>query len=68
VAEGRANVPFALTALTIVGAGYLTYLGIRTLRTPGHVPDGTPVAPMASSPLRYLTRAIGVSALTPRGY
>ena len=34
------GVPFALTALTIAGACYLTYLGVRTLRTRADVPTG----------------------------
>jgi threonine/homoserine/homoserine lactone efflux protein len=61
-----AAVPMALVALTLAGAGYLTYLGARTLRSPGHVEAGSTAAP-ASSPLRYLARGIGVSALNPKG-
>ncbi|MBT0773658.1 LysE family translocator [Kineosporia sp. J2-2] len=58
--------PFALTVLTVAGAGYLTYLGVRTIRASGRVP-GAPQAPLASSPGRYLVRGIGVSALNPKG-
>lgn len=60
-----AAVPTAQAALTVGGAGYLTYLGVRTLRSPGHLDAGSTAA--ASSPLRYLIRGIGVSALNPKG-
>ncbi|HMK97750.1 MAG TPA: LysE family translocator [Acidimicrobiales bacterium] len=63
-----ANVSFALTALTIAGASYLAYLGTRTLRSSTHTaPSAKSSAPLASTPLRYLTRGIGVSALNPKG-
>lgn len=62
-----ADVPFALTTLTVAGAGYLTYLGLRSLRSPGQVMQGRQQAPLAASPLGYLTRGIGVSALNPKG-
>jgi len=61
-----AAVPMALVALTVAGAGYLTYLGARTLRSSGRVEAGSTAA-RASSPLRYLARGIGVSALNPKG-
>jgi threonine/homoserine/homoserine lactone efflux protein len=61
------NVPFALTALTVAGAAYLTYLGVGTLRSTGRVPHGQPMAALASSPSGYLARGIGVSALNPKG-
>jgi threonine/homoserine/homoserine lactone efflux protein len=66
VAPLVAAVPMALVALTICGAGYLTYLGVRTLRSTGHLDVGSAAAP-ASSPLRYLARGIGVSAFNPKG-
>lgn len=67
-----AGVPFALSALTLAGACYLAYLGVRTLRSTGAVPHGGSVqaatsAPLAGSPLQYLVRGIGVSALNPKG-
>lgn len=54
--------PLVLTALTIVGAGYLTHLGISILRHPGviHASDKD----RSHSPL---LRGIGVSALNPKG-
>lgn len=56
--------PAALPALTVCGAAYLMWLGVRTLRAPGHVPGG-PAG--AASPRRSLVRGIGVSALNPKG-
>src|SRR4051794_22911624 len=61
-----AAVPMALVALTFGGAGYLTYLGVRTLRSPGGLHTGSGPTP-ALSPLHYLIRGIGVSGLNPRG-
>lgn len=58
-------VPTALAALTVGGAAYLTYLGVRTLRSPGDLHAGSTAT--ASSPLRYFVRGIGVSALNPKG-
>lgn len=67
-----AGVPFALTALTLAGACYLAHLGIRTLQSTRAAAHQAPVlaagsAPLAGSPLQYLTRGIGVSALNPKG-
>ncbi|MET8150321.1 LysE family translocator [Actinoplanes sp. NPDC049668] len=60
-----ATVPPALTTLTVAGAGYLTYLGIRVVRSPGRI-EQADAAPTAS-PSRYFARGIGVSALNPKG-
>lgn len=57
--------PLAFTTLTAVGAVYLMYLGIRVLRArpePFHATDAT-----ATSPLRFVARGVGVSALNPKG-
>lgn len=62
-----AAVPLALGVLTLVGAGYLVYLGIRTLRSTGSVPEGRGTMALASSPGRYFARGLGVSALNPKG-
>src|SRR5919197_1511270 len=56
-----AHAPEMLTALTAVGAAYLTYLGIALLGHPGSLPV-RPVA--AASPV---LRGIGVSGLNPKG-
>ncbi|HEU4329813.1 MAG TPA: LysE family translocator [Lapillicoccus sp.] len=61
-----ASAPAALTALTLAGAAYLTYLGVRTLRAPARV-DAGPTEALASSRLRYLVRGVGVSSMNPKG-
>ena len=61
VAVGRS--PVILTALTLVGAGYLIWLGAGLLRRPA----AGPVAAQDSSVGRsVLVRGIGVSALNPK--
>src|SRR5262249_17381419 len=65
-----ASMPAALAALTVVGAGYLIYLGVVTLRSSGER-DGLPVASVASvappgTRRRLVRRGIGVSALNPK--
>ena len=62
-----AGFPLALTALTVAGAAYLTYLGLRTLRSSGHMPEIGSSEPMASSAVRYFARGMGVSGLNPKG-
>jgi threonine/homoserine/homoserine lactone efflux protein len=62
-----ADVPFALTALTVAGASYLVHLGIRTLRAPGRVPHGEELPAFTSTRWSYVTRGAGVSALNPKG-
>ncbi|MET8885366.1 LysE family translocator [Streptomyces rubiginosohelvolus] len=57
--------PLALTALTAVGALYLTYLGVHVLRArpePLQAADA-----QTATPLRFLARGVGVSALNPKG-
>jgi threonine/homoserine/homoserine lactone efflux protein len=61
-----ANDPAGMTALTLAGAVYLTYLGVHTLRSRAAVPaDEAPAT--ATSRGRYVTRGMGVSALNPKG-
>lgn len=64
-----AAVPLAMTALTLAGAGYLTYLGTRVLRSTGQVDPAAAGlgAALASSPGRYFARGVGVGALNPKG-
>ncbi|MFC7547944.1 LysE family translocator [Plantactinospora sp. GCM10030261] len=62
-----ATVPLAMTALTLAGAGYLTYLGVRVLRGSGRIEPAAATIVSASSPGRYFARGIGVSALNPKG-
>lgn len=60
-----ASWPIALTALTVGGAGYLIWLGIGMLRSPGVAPgpDST-VAPAA--PIAQFGKGVGISALNPK--
>lgn len=62
-----ADLPAALTALTVAGACYLAYLGTRALRSAGASVPRREASPLASSSLGYLTRGMGVSALNPKG-
>ncbi|POX46967.1 lysine transporter LysE [Streptomyces sp. Ru71] len=60
-----AGSPALLTALTVVGAGYLVWLGWGVLRRPA-VPDaGETVA--AQSGLRVFGRGAAISGLNPKG-
>ncbi|MBY8873908.1 LysE family translocator [Micromonospora sp. PLK6-60] len=62
-----AALPGVMTGLTLAGAGYLSYLGVRTLRGTGRIgPVDTAPAPAASSG-RSFARGVGVSALNPKG-
>ena len=61
------TLPAALLVLTVVGAGYLVYLGICTLRRPAGVGSACPAASQGRTPLRYVARGVGVSALNPKG-
>lgn len=60
-----AAIPAALTVLTLVGAGYLAYLGVRTLMSTGKIHADT--KPLASSTIGYVWRGVGVSGLNPKG-
>lgn len=68
VAAGVATVvtgtPWAMTVLTVAGAGYLLWLGIATLRGSATVTAGT-VAD-TGSPLRQLLKGTGTSGLNPK--
>jgi threonine/homoserine/homoserine lactone efflux protein len=62
-----AAVPGVLTALTVAGAAYLTWLGVGILRHPSEVwadDDGRRATP---APWRFVARGIGVSSLNPKG-
>jgi threonine/homoserine/homoserine lactone efflux protein len=59
-------VPLALTALTVAGAAFLLYLGIRTLRSHGTIHGTADVTPESSAG-RFFVRGMGVSALNPKG-
>jgi threonine/homoserine/homoserine lactone efflux protein len=60
--------PVVLTVLTVVGAGYLIYLGVILLATPGSLHGPTTVNhPTASPWQRRILTGIGVSGLNPKG-
>lgn len=59
--------PAALTVLTVLGGGYLVWLGVRT-----SVSRAGPIGPAAGDPTELaartvLVRGIGVSGLNPKG-
>jgi threonine/homoserine/homoserine lactone efflux protein len=60
--------PMVLTVLTVVGAGYLIYLGVTLLAKPGtlHGPT-TKDHPTGSRWQRRVLAGIGVSGLNPKG-
>jgi threonine/homoserine/homoserine lactone efflux protein len=60
------QVPGALPALTVVGGGYLVWLGVRTLASRvGPVDAGD--ATIEGVPLRRFLRGAGVSGINPKG-
>lgn len=62
-----ANVPFILVALTIVGAGYLVYLGVKTLRSTARIESDGAQKTLARGPFGYVARGVAVSGLNPKG-
>lgn len=58
------SVPFALTALTLIGASYLVWLGIGLLRNPPtpSVPDDA----CSISSARWIAKGFGISGLNPK--
>lgn len=58
--------PAVLTVLTVVGAAYLVYLGVSTLRsTVGRL--GASERPVGDRPAAQFLRGAGVSAINPKG-
>lgn len=71
VAPVVAAAPAALVALTVVGAGYLVWVGTGILRsapTPAAAPDAAPVAVRVrgAGTARTVRQGVGVSALNPK--
>ena len=62
-----ANAPILLVALTIGGAGYLIYLGVKTLRSTAQVETGTVAAVPTGGSWGYILRGAAVSGLNPKG-
>ncbi|RKW70705.1 LysE family translocator [Galactobacter caseinivorans] len=60
-----AQVPGALTALTLMGAVYLVWLGVGVLRQSSGAQDLTMEAPVGS-PGRWFGKGIGVSGMNPK--
>ncbi|MCO1575325.1 LysE family translocator [Crossiella sp. SN42] len=58
------STPVALTALTVTGACYLAWLGVRTLRDPS---TPTTSGDTATSPRQTVAQGFAVSALNPKG-
>lgn len=61
-----ATFPPLLTALTVLGAAYLVYLGVTTLRGPAHSFDDTTAVPSGGFTSQFL-RGAGVSGFNPKG-
>ncbi|WP_022928746.1 LysE family translocator [Patulibacter americanus] len=56
----------ALAVLSVVGAAYLLWLGVRALTGPAPVLAAADDGPVASSPVGEAARGFGVSALNPK--
>ncbi|MEZ5085235.1 MAG: LysE family translocator [Tessaracoccus sp.] len=59
--------PVALMVLTVAGAAYLSYLGVRTLRSSAQAAPVAVTGAIASSPSDYFLRGVGVSGMNPKG-
>ncbi len=59
--------PLLLTVLTVVGAGYLIYLGVSLLRSPGSLHTDASSGVNRPSTTAHVRRGIGVSGLNPKG-
>lgn len=58
------KIPFAMTGLTVLGSGYLMWLGVAVLVDPP-VPAAEGAA-SARAPVSWLTKGFGVSGLNPK--
>lgn len=59
--------PVALTTLSVVGAGYLLYLGTTALTAPTGEGIAAGDAPVADGALAQFLKGMGVSTLNPKG-
>lgn len=64
VAAVMAGAPVLLTAITVLGAAYLVWLGVGVLRTPTAPRESGEI--LTGSTLRRLAKGFGVSALNPK--
>lgn len=62
-----ANAPMFLVVLTIGGAAYLIYLGIKTLRSTAQMGNMELALAPAGSSMGYVWRGAAVSGLNPKG-
>lgn len=58
------SVPFALTALTLIGAAYLLWLGTSLIRNPPVPTAGNDAGSISS--VRWIAKGFGVSGLNPK--
>ncbi|MDJ0277155.1 LysE family translocator [Sphingomonas sp. 2R-10] len=58
------SVPYALTALTLIGAAYLLWLGVGLITNPPVPTAADDAGPI--SPARWLAKGFGVSGLNPK--
>jgi threonine/homoserine/homoserine lactone efflux protein len=66
VAAIVAGSPSALSVMSVVGAAYLLWLGVRALTGPAPVLATADAGPVGGSPLGEAARGFGVSALNPK--
>lgn len=57
--------PAALTVLSVLGGGYLIWLGVGGLLRPASLPGAA--EPTVRGPLSVIARGVGVSGLNPKG-
>jgi threonine/homoserine/homoserine lactone efflux protein len=62
-----ASSPVALTVLTVVGGGYLVWLGAATLAHPAKPPSAEDSGRTPRAPASTIAQGIGVSGLNPKG-
>lgn len=59
-----ANIPLALTMLTVAGAGYLLWLGVGLIHNP--TPPSTEITGTPDNAVQWLLKGVGVSGLNPK--
>jgi len=62
-----ASSPVALTVLTVIGGGYLIWLGATTLAHPARPPGAEEPGQAPRTPASTIAQGIGVSGLNPKG-
>ncbi len=59
-----ANIPLALTILTVIGAGYLLWLGVGLIRNPAAA--ATELTDTPDNAVQWILKGVGVSGLNPK--